>query len=188
MLIKHHSDSGNVQLAAKQLCHHYETFIYAQTHAQDIHASLANLSFAKWKGAIQSFLNYWESQWLLIDKSTTITDQELPAVHKSMLCNATCSNPNFLQVEHLDCLGLPQGNAETSCQNYLPILCTTTFQLDLKRPKCSTNSTQVNNTNCTSSSTVMVVKAIIEKVVMVVVVLIAILNQPSGGVVVQQPV
>ena len=80
MLIKHHSDSGDAQLITKELCNHYECSIYAQTHAQDIHASLTSLHIATWKGTFQSFLNHWESQWLLVDKSTPLCNEELPAV------------------------------------------------------------------------------------------------------------
>ena len=55
-------------------------FFYAQTHAQDISANLANLCISTWKGAFQAFLNHWESQWLLIDKSTPTSNQESTAV------------------------------------------------------------------------------------------------------------
>ena len=47
--------------------------------------------------------------WLLVDKSTPISDQESPAVGKSVLCNAICLNPEFLQVQHLDKLSEAQG-------------------------------------------------------------------------------
>ena len=36
MIIKWHGDSRDAQLIAKDLCHHYELSIYAQTYAQDI--------------------------------------------------------------------------------------------------------------------------------------------------------
>ena len=88
MLIKHHSDSGNAQLIAKELCNHYEISIYDQTHMQDIQVNLTNLYVTTWKRMFQAFLNDWESQWLLVDKGTPISDQESLAVHKSMLCNA----------------------------------------------------------------------------------------------------
>ena len=61
MLIQCHSDYVDAQLIAKELHNHYEISIYAQTHAQDIHSSLANLCNATWKGAFQSFFNHWES-------------------------------------------------------------------------------------------------------------------------------
>ena len=64
-----------------------------------------------------------------------------------MLCNTICSNPDFLQVEHLDKLGQAQGTSEITYHNYLTLLHTTAFQLDLKWPKCSTHHTEVNNTN-----------------------------------------
>ena len=54
-------------------------------HAQDIHANLANLCIAMWKGTFQVFLNHWESQWLLIDKSTVLGDLKSPAVYENML-------------------------------------------------------------------------------------------------------
>ena len=98
MLTKHHSDSGDVQLVAKELCHHYENSIYAQTHAQDIHAGLGNIDIVNCKGTFQSFIMHWESQWLLFDKSTPISEQESPAVCKNLLCNVIHSNPNFLRV------------------------------------------------------------------------------------------
>ena len=74
--IKHHSDSSNTQIITKELCNHYTSSIDAQTHAQDIQANLANLHIATWKGTFQAFLSDWESQRLLIDKSTPISDQE----------------------------------------------------------------------------------------------------------------
>ena len=74
-------------------------------HAQGICANLTNLHITTSKGTFQAFLNQWESQWLLIDKSTVLSDQESPVVHQSMLCNAIHSNPEFLQIEHLDKLG-----------------------------------------------------------------------------------
>ena len=49
-------------------------------------------------------------------------------------------NPNFLQIEHLDWLGQVQGNPEISYHNSLPFEPTSAFQLDLERPKHSTNS------------------------------------------------
>ena len=84
-------------------------------------------------------------QWLLIDKSTPISDQGSPAVHKSMLCNAICLHSNFLQIEHLDRVGQAQGTSKISYHNYLPRLHTIAFQLDFIRPKHSTNYTQVNS-------------------------------------------
>ena len=82
------------------LCHHYETSIYAQTHAQDIHASLASLHITNWKRHI-SFL----SQSLGV--SMAIDDQESPAIHKNMLSNALHLNANFFQIDHLDRLSQP---------------------------------------------------------------------------------
>ena len=55
-----------------------------------------------------------------------------------MLCNVIHSNPDFLQVEHLDKLSQVQGTSEIASHNYLTLLHTTTCQLDLKRPKHST--------------------------------------------------
>ena len=49
MLLNHHHDSGDVQLITKELCNHYENSVYAQTHAQDIHANLTNLHITTWK-------------------------------------------------------------------------------------------------------------------------------------------
>ena len=43
MLIKGHSDSSNAQFIAKELHSHNENSMYAQSHAQDIHANLTNL-------------------------------------------------------------------------------------------------------------------------------------------------
>ena len=74
------------------------------------------------------------------------------AVHKSMLCNAIHLNTDFLQIEHLDRLGQAQGSSEINYHNYLTLLHTKVFQLDLKRPKHSTHHTQVNTTNSTSSN------------------------------------
>ena len=100
MLIKHHSDSGDAQLTTNELCNHYESSIYTQTHAQDIHTSLMKLCITTWKGIFQSFFNHWESQWVLVDKSTPLRDQESPAVHKSMLCNSICSNLTKNDAQH----------------------------------------------------------------------------------------
>ena len=111
--------------------------------------NLANLCITTLKGTFQVFLNHLESQWLLVNKSIPISDQESPAVCKSMLCDDIHSNPDFLQVEHLDKLGQAQGTSKITYHNYLQ--CTTGFQLDLKRPKCSRQHTQVNNTNSTSN-------------------------------------
>ena len=113
--------------------------------------NLANLHITTWKETFQEILNHWESQWLLIDKSAPISNQESPAVCKSMLCNAIHSNPDFLQVEHLDKLRQAHGMSEIT-YHYLTLLHTTAFQLDLKRPKCSTHCTEVNNTNSTSNN------------------------------------
>ena len=99
MLIECHSDSSNAQLIAKELRHHYENCTYSQTHVQDIQANLTNLCIATWKGTFHVFLNHWELQWLLTDKGTPISNQESPAVHKSMLCNAIHSNPSFLSIK-----------------------------------------------------------------------------------------
>ena len=98
MLVKHYSTSSDTQIITTQLCHHYENSIYAQMHAQDIHENLANLHTATWKGTFQAFLNHWESQWLLIENSTMLRNQESSTVHKSMLCNALYSNPNFFRL------------------------------------------------------------------------------------------
>ena len=61
MLIKHHSDSRDAQLVTRELHSHYENFIYAQTHPQDICANLANLHIATWKGTFQDFHIHWAS-------------------------------------------------------------------------------------------------------------------------------
>ena len=134
MLVKCYSDSNDMQMIAKELHSNYENSIYAQTHAQDIQANLTNLHITTWKETFQAFLDHWESQWLLIDKSTPNSDQESPAVCKSMLCNPIHSNPDFLQVEHLDKLCQAQVTSEITCHDYLTLLCTTSFQLKLKRP------------------------------------------------------
>ena len=60
-----------------------------------------------------------------------------------------CSDSEFLQIEHLDKLGLAHGTSEITYYNYLTLLYTTAFQLDLKRPKCSKHHTEVNSTNST---------------------------------------
>ena len=122
MLVKQYSTSSDAQIMATKLCHHYKNSIYAQMHAQDTHGNLTNLCIATWKGTFQAFLNHWESQLLLIDKSPAISNQELSAVHKSMLCNAICSNPEFLRIEHLKKLGQAQGTSEISYHNYLTLL------------------------------------------------------------------
>ena len=142
MLIKHHSDSSDAQLNAMELHHHYETSIHAQTHAQDICASMASLCIANRKGTFQSLLNHWESQWLLINKSTPIDDQESPAICKNVLSDAICSNSDFFQINHLDKLRQAQGNSEITYHK--ANLHTTAFQLDTKRPKtfCSHHSGQ----------------------------------------------
>ena len=54
-------------------------------------------------------------------------------------------------MEHVDKLSQAQGTSEISYHNYLTLLCTTAFQLDLKRHKLYTHHTQVNNTNSTSN-------------------------------------
>ena len=54
MLIKHHSDSGDAQLNAKELHNYYENSIHAQTHALNTYDSLANVHIATWKGTFQS--------------------------------------------------------------------------------------------------------------------------------------
>ena len=69
-----------------------------------------------------------------------------------MLCNAIQSNPDFLQVEHLDKLGQPKAPSRSLITNYLTLQCTTAFQLDLKRPTHSTHHTDVNRTNSTSNN------------------------------------
>ena len=69
-----------------------------------------------------------------------------------MLCNAIHSNPDFLQIEQIDRLSQAQGISEISYHNYLLLLCTMAFQLDLKWTKRSTHHTQVVNTNSTSSN------------------------------------
>ena len=79
---------------------------------QDILANLANLHLATWKATIQVFLNHWEYQWLLVNKSTPISDQQSPMVCKSMLCNAIHLNHNFLQVEHLESSVRPEALPE----------------------------------------------------------------------------
>ena len=66
---------------------------------------------------------------------------------KSMLCNAIHSNPKDCQIEHLDKLRQAQGMSKITYHNYLILLCTTAFQLDLKCPKCSMNHTKVSSTN-----------------------------------------
>ena len=114
---------------------------------------------------------------MVVKKSTPISDQESPALSNSMLCNAIHSNPDFLQVEHLDKLSQAQGTSKTTYHNYLTLLCMTAFQLDLKRPKHSTHHTEVNNTNSTSSnnkikSLAVVAKAIFEILVIVVMAMI----------------
>ena len=63
-----------------------------------------------------------------------------------MLCNPIHSNPDFLQVEHLGKLGQAQGTSEITYHNYLALLHTTAFQLNLKRPKHATHHTEVNST------------------------------------------
>ena len=89
-----------------------------------------------------------------------------------MLRNVICSSSDFLQVEHLDKLGQAQGNSEITHHNYLTLLCSTAFQLDLKRPKHSTHHTQLNSTNSTSNNNtkplVVLVKAIVQVMVIVV--------------------
>ena len=50
MLVKHHSDSSNTQIIAKELHNHYDDSIHAQTHAQDIKADLVNLCIPTWEG------------------------------------------------------------------------------------------------------------------------------------------
>ena len=84
MLVKCHSNSSDAPIIAKELSNHYKNSIYAQTHLQDIQANLANLHIASWKGTFQAFLNHWESQWLLVNKSTPVSDQESPAVHNRL--------------------------------------------------------------------------------------------------------
>ena len=71
--------------------------------------------------------------WNPIDKTTALSDQESPTVHKSMLCNMIHSNPGFLQIEHLNELGQAQGTSEITYHNYLTLLHTTAFQLNLKQ-------------------------------------------------------
>ena len=122
-------------------------------HAQDIRTNLANLCIEMWKGTFQAFLNHWKPQWILMDRSTTLSDQESTAVHKSMLCNAIHSNPEFLQIEHLDKVGQAQGTSKITYHNYITLVHTTAFQLNLKCPKCSTHHTEVNSTNSTPNNT-----------------------------------
>ena len=96
-----------------------------------------------------------------------LSNQESTAAHKSMLCNALHSNPEFLQIEHLGKLRQAQGTSEITYHNYLTLLCTTAFQLyhnyptllcttacqlSLKYPQCSTNHTEVNSTNSTPNN------------------------------------
>ena len=152
ILVKHYSASNDAQVTATEEHNHYENSIYAQTHAQDIHENLTNLCIATWKGTFQAFLNHWESQWLLIDKSTVLCNQESPPVCKSMLCNAIHSNPDFLQVKHLDKLSQTQGSSKVPYHSYLLLLCTTAFQVNFKRPKHSTHQTEVNSTHSTSNN------------------------------------
>ena len=89
-----------------------ECILFPSTHV-GYSSKLANLCIARWKGTFQAFLNHWEPQWLLIDKSTPISNQQSPAVCKSMLCNAIHSHPDFLKVKHLNKLGQAQGSSET---------------------------------------------------------------------------
>ena len=114
--------------------------------------NVANSHSTTWKGEFQAFLHHWESPWLLIDKSTPISNQESPAVHKSMLCNSIHSNLDFLQLEHLDKLGQAQSTSKITYHNYLTLLHSTAFQLDLKMPKHSAHHTQGNTTNSTSNN------------------------------------
>ena len=74
--------------------------------------NLTNFHIATFTGTFQAFLNHWESQWLLVVKSTPISNQESPAIHKNFLCNAICLNYNFLQVEHLEMLSQAQNPSE----------------------------------------------------------------------------
>ena len=152
MLVKGHSASSDAKIIAKELHNHYENSTYTQTHAQGICTNLANLHISTWKGTFKTSLNYWESQWLLIYKSTVLSNQESPAVCKSKLCNPICSNPDFLQVKHLDKLGQAQSTSAITYHNYLMLLCSTDFQLDFKRPKCSTHQSEVNSTNPNSNN------------------------------------
>ena len=69
-----------------------------------------------------------------------------------MLCNVIHLDPDFLWIEHLDKPSQAQGTSETTYHNYLRLQCTTAFQLDSKRPKCSTHYTQVNTTTSSSSN------------------------------------
>ena len=47
-----------------------------------------------------------------------------------MLCNAIHSNPEFLQIEHLDKPRQAQDASRITYHNYLTLLHTTAFQLD----------------------------------------------------------
>ena len=74
--------------------------------------------------------------------------------HLGMLCNAIHFNPEFLQIEHLDKLRQAQGTSEIINHNYLTLLHTTAFQLNLKQPKHLTHHTEVNSTNSTSTNSI----------------------------------
>ena len=91
-----------------------------------------------------------------------------------MLCNAIHSNPNILQVEHLDKVSQAQGISEITYHNYLIVLNTTAFQLDLKRPKHSTHKSilPIVLQITIILILVMVVKAVVKIVVMVVMTMI----------------
>ena len=70
-------------LIAKELCNHYKSSIYTQTHIQDMQVNLTNICIATWKGTFEAFLNHWELKWLLVNKSTPISNLESPAAAKA---------------------------------------------------------------------------------------------------------
>ena len=61
-------------------------------------------------------------------------------------------NPVLLQAEHLDKLNQVQHISEITYHNYITLLCTTAFQLDLKRPKHSTHDIQVHTSKSTPNN------------------------------------
>ena len=94
-----------------------------------------------------------------------------------MLCNAIHSNPDFLQVEHLDKYGQAQGTSKITYDSHLTLLSTTAFQLDLERLKCSRHHTEVNIVTMLlpiiiTKPLAMVVKAVVEIMVIVVMAMI----------------
>ena len=152
ILVKCYSASSDTWIIATKLCHHFDNSIYVKMHAQDICTNLTNLHNGIWKGTFQAIGNHWKSQWLLIDKITTLTDQESNADYESMLCNTIHSNPDFLQLEHLDKLRQAQGNSNITYHNHLTLLHTAVFQLNLKSPKHLMHHIEVNSTNSTPNN------------------------------------